>query len=129
MIRKRNIIDVAAIGGMTAAVVLLTGLPAAKADELSDLRANQQLLEQRIDQLAQAQAQGGPPSHLGAPGTTGGSAYGTAAVPGQALAGGSFPRSFLIPGTDTSIRVGGFVDETLDYWIQNGPPTASRPRR
>ena len=37
------------------------------------------------------------------------------------MAGGSFPRSFLIPGTDTSIRVGGFVDETLDYWFQNGP--------
>jgi hypothetical protein len=121
MTGKRNFGCVAAIGGMTAAVVLLTGLPAAKADELSDLRANQQLLEQRIDQLAQAQAQGEPPSHLGAPGTTGGSAYGTAPVPGRPLAGGSFPRSFLIPGTDTSIRVGGFVDETLDYWIQNGP--------
>jgi hypothetical protein len=24
--------------------------------------------------------------------------------------GGSFPRSFLIPGTDTSIHIGGFVD-------------------
>ena len=121
MTGKRKFGSVAAIGGMTAAVVLLTGLPAAKADELSDLRANQQLLQQRIDQLAQAQAQGGPPSPLGAPGMTGGAAYGTRAVPGQALAGGSFPRSFLIPGTDTSIRVGGFVDETLDYWIQNGP--------
>ena len=35
--------------------------------------------------------------------------------------GGSFPRSFLIPGTDTSIRVGGFIDETLDYYFQGGP--------
>ena len=77
MTRKRNIGAAAVIGGMTAAVVLLTGLPAAKADELSDLRANQQLLQQRIDQLAQAQAQapGEPPSHLGAPGTTGGAVW------------------------------------------------------
>ena len=55
MTKKRNIGGVAAIGGMTAAVLLLTGLPTAKADELADLRANQQLLQQRIDQLAQAE--------------------------------------------------------------------------
>ena len=119
MTGKRNFGSVAAIGGITAAVVLLTGLPAAKADELSDLRANQQLLQQRIDQLAQAEAQAPTTApHITGPGE--GGAYGARAVPGQALAGGSFPRSFLIPGTDTSIRVGGFVDETLDYWIQNG---------
>ena len=57
MIRKRNIGSLAAIGGMTAAVALLTGFPAARADEMADLRANQQLLQQRIDQLAQAQQQ------------------------------------------------------------------------
>jgi hypothetical protein len=28
---------------------------------------------------------------------------------------GSFPRSYAIPGTDTSIRVGGTVSETLGY--------------
>ncbi len=112
----------AAIGGFTAAVALLAYLPAAKADELADLKANQQLLEQRIEQLAQ----GGPPSHLGAPGTAGPSVYGTAPVPGAALVGGSFPRSFLIPGTDTSIRVGGFADLTMDYWIQNGPANGNQ---
>ncbi len=36
------------------------------------------------------------------------------------LAGGSFPRSFLIPGTDTSIRVGGFVDFTALEFLQGG---------
>ncbi|MGH7062667.1 MAG: hypothetical protein ACREET_01170, partial [Stellaceae bacterium] len=76
MTNKRNIGGVAAIGGMSAAVLLLTGLPTAKADELADLRANQQLLQQRIEQLAQAQ--GGPPSHLGAPGSAGPRVYGTA---------------------------------------------------
>ena len=38
------------------------------------------------------------------------------AAPTAPSLGGSFPRSFLIPGTDTSIRVGGFVDITaLDF--------------
>ncbi len=119
MTKKRNIGRAAAIGGMTAAAVVLAGLPAARADELSDLRANQQLLQQRIDQLAQAQAQMASP--VGAPGTAGGAVYGTHAVPGSGMVGGSFPRSFLIPGTDTSIRVGGFAQEVLDYWMQNGP--------
>src|SRR5215472_14165452 len=54
MIGKRNIGSVAAIGGMSAAFALLTGLPAASADELADLRANQELLQKRIDQLSQA---------------------------------------------------------------------------
>lgn len=110
------------IGAATAALAagfgMLTGLAAARADELSDLRANQQLLQQRIDQLAQAQAQ--LPSPIGAPGSAGKAVYGTPPTPGAALIGGSFPRSFLIPGTDTSIRVGGFVDETFQYWFQNG---------
>jgi len=115
MNRKRTNGRVTAIGGFTATVALLTGLPAARADELADLRANQELLQRRIEQLAQAQAvpRGG--------GAAGREVYGTGPVPGAALVGGSFPRSFLIPGTDTSIRVGGFVDLTTDYWLQNGP--------
>src|SRR5437899_5462799 len=110
MTRKRINGGMAAIGGLTAAAALLTGLSAPRADELADLRANQELLQRRIDQLAQAVPRGG-----GVPG-----GYGTEPIPGQPIMGGSFPRSFLIPGTDTSIRVGGFVDETLDYWIVNG---------
>src|SRR5215471_3264836 len=39
-------------------------------------------------------------------------------VPGQAITGGSFPRSFLIPGTQTSIRLGGFIDLTGLYFLQ-----------
>src|SRR3989475_689273 len=112
MTRKRNIGGVSAIGGLTAAIALLTGLPAASADELADLRANQEVLQRRIDQLAQA---GIPPSRI-APGIA--PALGTEAIPGQAIIGGSFPRSFLIPGTDTSIRVGGFIDLTGLYFFQ-----------
>jgi hypothetical protein len=95
---------------LTAAIALLTGLPAAKADELADLRANQELLQRRIDQLAQATKQ--------YPGAAGPSVMGAEPAPGAALIGGSFPRSFLIPGTDTSIRVGGFVDLTGLYYLQ-----------
>ena len=110
MTKSRGIGSYAAIGGLTAAIALLTGLPAASADELADLRANQELLQRRIDQLAQL-----PPGKA-FPGTPG--AMGTQAIPGQGLIGGSFPRSFLIPGTDTSIRIGGFVDITGLYFLQ-----------
>src|SRR5215813_9252951 len=111
MIIKRTIGRIAAIGGLTATAALLTGLPAASADEVADLRAQMELMQRRIDQLAQAPAPGGVPG--GGPG----SAYGAQPIPGQALAGGSFPRSFLIPGTDTSIRLGGFVDLTGLYFF------------
>ena len=55
MTRKRTIGTRAALGGLTAAVALMTAQPQAKADELPDLRANQELLQRRVDQLAQAQ--------------------------------------------------------------------------
>src|SRR5215472_12600631 len=99
----------------TAVVALLTGLPAASADELADLKANQELLQRRIDQLAQAQL----PATGGTPGAgTPAGIPGMQAAPGTPSLGGSFPRSFLIPGTDTSIRLGGFVDVTGLYFLQ-----------
>jgi hypothetical protein len=115
MTRKRTIATVAALGGFTAAIALLSGLQSAKADELSDLRANQQLLEQRLDQLAQA-----PISPVG------GLYPGGAPAPtaGAGIVGGSFPRSFLIPGTDTSIRVGGEIRINALYWINGANPNA-----
>src|SRR3984893_12081052 len=88
MIRKRNIGTMAALGGLTAAIALLTGLPTASADELADLRANQELLQRRVDQLAQAGPSTGP-------------------GPGGPVMSGSFPRSIVIPGTEVSLRIGG----------------------
>src|SRR5215831_19513996 len=104
-----------AIGSLaaTAVVALLTGLPAASADELADLRANQELLQRRIDQLAQAAI----PATGGVPGAGQPAGTGAQAAPGTPSLGGSFPRSFLIPGTDTSIRLGGFVDMTGLYFL------------
>jgi hypothetical protein len=70
----------------------MTALPSANADELSDLRANQELLQRRVDQLAQAGPGAFPPGGGG---------------PGGPVMAGSFPRSFVIPGTEVSLRVGG----------------------
>src|SRR6516162_8612646 len=105
----------AAIGGLSAALALLTGPPAARADELADLRANQELLQKRIDQLSQAPPQAapyvpgfGPETHK--------------QVSGVPAVGGSFPRSFLIPGTDTSLRIGGFANGSVLWYIKGAAP-------
>src|SRR5438105_3723715 len=92
MSMRRGAGIVPAIGWTLPAVVLATGLSSARADELADLRANQELLQQRLDQLAQA-----GPAAFPAPG--GG--------PGGPVLAGSFPRSLVIPGTEVSLRVGG----------------------
>ncbi len=92
MSRRRGAGIVPVIGWTLPAFVLATGLSSASADELADLRANQELLQRRIDQLAQA-----GPVAFPAPG--GG--------PGGPVLAGSFPRSFVIPGTEVSLRVGG----------------------
>jgi len=103
----RTIVALAALGGMAATIALASGFSAAKADELSDLRANNQALQQRLDQLAQVGLQ-----HPNLP-------------PGTASLAGSFPRSFLIPGTDTSIQIGGFVQLDAGYALQGGAPNQS----
>src|SRR5437660_7625746 len=90
MSRRRGAGIVPAIGWTLPVVVLATGLSTAQADELGDLRANQELLQRRIDQLAQVPRPGAP---------RGG--------PGGPVMAGSFPRSFVIPGTEVSLRVGG----------------------
>src|SRR5271169_5557742 len=110
---KRKIGTIAALGTSTAALAMLTGLVDARADELSDLRLNQQLLSQRIDQFA---AVGLAPDVFSVNTNPAASAAATA---------GSFPRSILIPGTDTSLKVYGQISEVLDYWMSGGNPNAS----
>ena len=75
MANTNSLISAAAAGGLTAVIALLTGFPAASADELADLRANQELLQRRIDQLAQAAP---------LPGTTGRGRRAALGLPGGA---------------------------------------------
>jgi hypothetical protein len=101
---------IAALGGGTAALAMLTGLAGARAD---DLQLNQQLLNSRVDQLA---AVGLAPDQFG---------VNQNPVAGAPVTAGSFPRSILIPGTDTSIKVYGQITEILDYFLTGGNPNSS----
>lgn len=105
MIRKRTIGTLTALGGTTVALALMLGLPAAKADD-TDLQANPELLK-RLDQLSQVGLQR------------------PQLPPGSASVAGSFPRSFLIPGTETSLQVGGFVMLDAGYAMSGGAPNQS----
>jgi hypothetical protein len=105
----------AAIGGLTATIALLAGPPASRADEMADLRANQELLQKRIDQLSQAPPAGAPGPYV--PG------FGAETrPPGAPVTTGSFPRSFLIPGTDTSLRIGGYGNGRVIWRLQGAAP-------
>src|SRR5580700_2739459 len=89
MSRKRATGFLPVMGWSLPVFVLATGLSTtASADELADLRANQELLQRRVDQLAQAGPSTGP-------------------GPGGPVMSGSFPRSIVIPGTEVSLRLGG----------------------
>ena len=113
MIRRRNLCSAVAGSGLLAAFGLLTGSPVAWADELADLRANQERLQQRIDQLSQA-----APGSIPIPGQYVPGFGPPTATPGpnQPVISGSFPRSFLVPGTDTSIRIGGFANAVVQWY-------------
>jgi len=62
MMKGRNIGVIALLGGSTAALAMLTGLAGARAD---DLKVNQQLLSERLDQLAAVGLQPGGGAYLG----------------------------------------------------------------
>src|ERR1051325_3644093 len=92
---------VAASLAWAAPVFLLCWCGTAAADELADLRANQELLQRRIDQLAQVPPPAPPPGGPGGP-----------------VLAGSFSRSFFIPGTEVSLRVGGQGVGTVLWYLK-----------
>jgi hypothetical protein len=108
MIMKPNVSTILLIALFAAMSAISAGLSRAGADELSNLRGNQAPINSRIDQLAKPAGPqtGDQPTLDNSPRND------------NATGGGSFPRSFLIPGTDTSIRIGGFVDGTMGYHSQ-----------
>ena len=91
----------AASGALIAVLSLLAATSCAKADELSELRSGSDLLQQRLNEINRVQTAR------------------TSAVAGvnppDSATGGAFPRSFLIPGTETSVSIGGDVDESVGY--------------
>src|SRR3984893_14877327 len=100
---KRRIGLVPVIGWSLPVFVLAAGLWTVRADELADLRANQELLQRRVDQLAQAGPSVGP-------------------GPGGPVMAGSFPRSIVIPGTEVSLRLGGQGVGSV-IWYMKGSAT------
>ena len=80
------------IASTLAAMACLTGAPGVHADDLSSLKAQVDLLQAKISQLenAQAQAASAPP-------------------PSQGVTTGATPGSFKLPGSDTSVTLGGYV--------------------
>ena len=110
---QRKFGAIAALGGSTAALAMLTGIAGARAD---DLTINQQLLNTRVDQLAAVGQQPGA-----------GAVFSVDQNPavGAPVMAGSFPRSILIPGTDTSIKIYGQISEVVDYWMSGGTPNGS----
>src|SRR5258708_39143378 len=108
MITTRKI-GIAALGGSTAALAMLTGLAGARADEL---RVNQQLLDSRIDQLAAVGQKTGLWEQF---------SIDQNKAAGAPVTGGSFPRSIPIPGHATPLRGYGPISEVLDYWPTVAP--------
>src|SRR5215469_2961391 len=113
MMRGRKLGTIAALGGSTAALAMLTGLAGARAD---DLQINQQLLNTRVDQLAAVGQQPGVGAQF---------SIDQNPAAGSPVTAGSFPRSILIPGTDTSIKIYGQIVEVLDYEMSGGNPNTS----
>jgi len=110
---SRKLGTIAALGGSTAALAMLTGLAGARAD---DLQYNQQLLDTRIDQLAAVGLQPGQGAVFSVDENK---------AAGAAVTGGSFPRSILIPGTDTSLKIYGQITLITDYFLSGGPVNGS----
>jgi hypothetical protein len=82
----------------------------------AQLQTDQPLLDQRIDRPA-------PSGQNSAPGVNF-SIDQNPAAPSSDMTG-SFPRSILLPGTNTSLSVHGQIGETLGYRIPGGNPGGS----
>jgi hypothetical protein len=105
-----------AIGFAGVSIFLLIAFGAAAgADEAIDLAVDQRIFDERINQVVNAGQNPGAGSIFSADENL---------VTGSPAVGGSFPRSILIPGTETSLKISGWISEHIDYWFAGGPPNA-----
>lgn len=88
----------------TAICIALSGsmlaiAPAARADAISDLKAQIDALQKKFDELAatQAAAAKAPPA------------------PANVVTGGATPGSFKLPGSNTSVTIGGYIKADAIY--------------
>ena len=115
--KGRKIGIIAALGGSTAALAMLTSRRAASAPT-------------RCTPISRTSVSGSTSSPLSQrPGNWEVFSVEPNKAMGGAVTAGSFPRSILIPGTDTSIKIYGQVTEVLDYWMSGGNPGMFPARR
>ena len=88
---------IAAIGATALMGTTMLTAPAA-AQTAEELKAQIDKLQAQVDQLSQQQ---------------------TAAAPVQAVVGGDKPRTYKLPGTDTSLQFGGYVKGDLIYDVKS----------
>ena len=88
---------IAAIGATALMSTTMLTAPAA-AQTAEELKAQIDKLQAQVDQLSQQQ---------------------TAAAPVQAVVGGDKPRTYKLPGTDTSLQFGGYVKGDLIYDVKS----------
>jgi len=114
--KQRRQIAIAACLICALSAMLAIAANSAWGDEPTAL-SNDALLQTRLDQLAQAIPNAGAFYTQGEL---------PVAAAGSGLVGGSFPNSFLIPGTDTSLRISGEMRLNLtDYFTGRGATTSS----
>lgn len=96
-----------ALLGSGAAVALLAG-PAFAADDNTDLKAQIDALQNRLNQLETQSTTKAQKEQV---------------APAQAVTGGEFPGSWKLPGSDTSISFSGYV-KADSFFTMNAPSTA-----
>jgi hypothetical protein len=90
----------AALSALLAAAIAGSA-PSALAQSAAELRSQIEALQRKVDELERKQqsAESRP----------------AAAAPANAVTGGDIPGSFKLPGTDTSIKIGGYVKADVVY--------------
>ncbi len=87
---------------------LLAAAPLARADAISDLKAQIDALQKKVEEMSAKQA---------AP---------AGAAPAGAVTGGDIPGSFKLPGSNTSIKFGGYVKGDAIYNSRSAGGTADQ---